>query len=105
MPTPRVAEKDLLSHAEMALFTLSHDSRALAQRSPAQLRDKIARARNLRDRAQDLYHRQVGETRAATGHKRGYTGQANERTRQKGEVLRGVVQRLSEAHAQQLTAT
>jgi hypothetical protein len=104
MPTPRVTEKDLLSHAEMSLFTLSNDSSELAKRSPAQLRDKIARARDLRDRAQDLYRRQVGQTRAATGNQRGYTGRANERTRQKGEVLKGVVHRLSQARTQQLGA-
>jgi hypothetical protein len=105
MPTPRIAEKDLLSPVEMALFTLSNDSGELTKRSPAQLRDKIARARDLRDRAQDMYHRQVGQTRAVTGNKRGYTGLANERTRQKGEVLRGVVDRLSQARTQQLAAT
>lgn len=97
MPAPRIAEKDLLTTDEMALFTLSQDSAALAQRSPAQLREKIVRARNLRDRSRDLYRRQVGQTRAVTGSKRGFSGSANERTRQKGEVLHGVVERLTEA--------
>lgn len=99
MPTPRIAEKDLLNADEMALFTLSQDAAALSQRTPAQLRDKIARARSLRDRARDMYRRQVGRTRSATGNKRGFTGMANERTRQKGEVLHGVVERLTEAMA------
>ena len=61
------------------------------------LRDHIARARNLRDRARDMYRRQVGRTRSATGNKRGFSGMANERTRQKGQVLHGVVERLVEA--------
>lgn len=97
MPAPRIAEKELLTADEMALFTLSQDSARLTQHSHAQLRDHIARARNLRDRARDMYRRQVGRTRSATGNKRGFSGMANERTRQKGQVLHGVVERLVEA--------
>lgn len=97
MPARRFAEKDLLNADEMALFTLSQDAATLAQHTPAQLRDKIARARNLRDRARDLYRRQVGRTRAVTGTKGGFSGMANERSKQKGEVLHGVVERLTEA--------
>ena len=97
MPAPRIAEKDLLTADEMALFTLSQDSAALAQHSPAQLRDKIARARNLRDRARALYRKQTGRIQAATGTKRGFSGMANERSKQKGEVLHNVVERLTEA--------
>ena len=91
MPAPRIAEKDLLNHAEMELFNLSQNPAELAQRTPTQLRDKIARVRNLRDRARDMFRSQVGRTRAATGTKRGFTGLANERTRQKAEVLNGVL--------------
>lgn len=87
MPAPRIAEKELLSADEMALFTLSQDSAKLAQHSHAQLRD----------RARDMYRRQVGRTRSATGNKRGFSGMANERTRQKAEVMHGVVERLIEA--------
>ena len=76
MPAPRIAEKELLTADEMALFTLSQDSARLAQHSHAQLRDHIARARNLRDRARDMYRRQVGRTRSATGNKRGFSGMA-----------------------------
>lgn len=101
MPTPRIAEKDLLTADEMTLFTLSQDSAELAKRTPAQLRDKIARARNLRDRARDMYRRQVGRTRSTTGNKRGFSGMANERTRQKGEVLHTIVERLMQAREQQ----
>lgn len=104
MPTPTIAAKDLLSQDEMQLFVLSNDTQLLAQRSPAQLRGKIARARNLRDRARDMYRRQVGHTRAVTGTNRGYTGLANERTRQKAVVLEGVVERLSQARSQRLEA-
>lgn len=102
MPAPRFAEKDLLNADELALFTLSQDSAALAQRTPAQLRDKIARARSLRDRARDLYRRQVGRTRAVTSTKRGFSGMANERSKQKGDVLNAVVERLTQARDQQI---
>lgn len=104
MSTPRIQEKDLLSTAEMELFNLSQSQSVMAQRSPAQLRDKITRARGLRDRARALYRKQVGRTLATTSTKRGFTGLANERTRQKAEVLDGVVTRLSAARAQQLEA-
>jgi hypothetical protein len=100
MPAPRIAEKELLNADEMALFTLSHDTAALAHHTPAQLRNKISRARNLRDRARDLYRRQVGHTRAVTSTKRGFSGMANERSKQKGEVLHGVVERLVQARDQ-----
>lgn len=102
MPAPRIAEKDLLNADEMALFTLSQDSAALAQRTPAQLRDSIARARNLRDRARDLYRRQVGRTRAVTGTKGGFSGIANERSKQKAEALSTVVERLTQARDLQI---
>ena len=102
MPAPRIAEKDLLTADEMALFTLSQDAAALAQRTPAQLRDKIARARNLRDRARDVYRRQVGRTRAVTSTKRGFSGMANERSKQKGDVLNAAVERLTEARDKQI---
>lgn len=97
MPAPRIAEKELLNAAEMALFNLSQNSSALAKQSHAQLRNEIARARNLRDRARDLYRRQVGQTKAVTNTKRGYSGMANERTRQKSDVMSGVVDRLTAA--------
>jgi hypothetical protein len=100
MPAPRMAEKDLLNADEMALFTLSQDAAALGQLTAAQLRDKIARARNLRDRARDMYRRQVGRTRSTTGNKRGFSGSANERTRQKGETMHGVVERLTHTREQ-----
>lgn len=102
MPELRIAEKELLSTDEMALFTLSQDAAALAQSTPAQLREKIARARSLRDRARDLYRRQVGRTRAVTGSKRGFSGVANERSKQKGDVLHGVVERLTQARDLQI---
>lgn len=97
MPIPRLHEKDLLSQAEMELLTLSQSAPELARLGSAQLRSELARARNLRDRARSLYRRQVGQTRATVGTKRGFSGTANERSRQKAEVLQGVVERLSQA--------
>ena len=102
MTVARIAEKDLLNADEMALFTLSQDAAALQQHSPTELRDKIARARNLRDRARDVYRRQIGRTRATTGIKRGFTDIANERSRQKAEVLQTIVEKLTHAREQQL---
>lgn len=102
MPAPRFAEKDLLNADEMALLTLSQDSAALAQRTPEQMRDKIARAPSLRDRARDLYRRQVGRTRPVTSTKRGFSGMANERVKQKSDVLTAVVERLTQTRDQQI---
>ncbi|MGN1056964.1 MAG: hypothetical protein ACI4QS_09665 [Comamonas sp.] len=97
MPQARIAEKDLLNADEMALFNLSQDAAALGTLSAAQLRDKIARSRNLRDRARTLYRKQTGRIQAVTGTKRGFSGMANERSRQKAEVLHAVVERLTQA--------
>lgn len=97
MATPRITEKDLLTADEMTLFTLSQDSAALEKHTASQLRDHIARARNLRDRARALYRKQTGRIQSATGTKRGFSGMANERSRQKSEVLAGVVERLTQA--------
>jgi len=104
MPIPRIDAKDLLSAAEMELFHLSQSDAALRKSGPVQLRDEIARARNLRDRARALYRKQAGQTRAHTGTKRGFSGIDNERSRQKAQVLSEVVERLSEARTQQLSA-
>ena len=100
MPVTRIDEKDLLNADEMALFTLSQDTAALQKSSSTELRDHIARARNLRDRARDIYRRQVGRTRNTTGIKRGFTGMANERSRQKAQVLQTVVEKLTQAREQ-----
>ena len=101
MPIARIAEKELLTAQEMALFTLSQDKGALAKQSPSQLRREITRARHLRDRARTLYRKQTGRIQAVTGSKRGFSGIANERSRQKALILDEVVQRLVETHAKQ----
>ena len=101
MPITRIAEKDLLTAQEMALFTFSQNQGALTKQTPAQLRREITRARNLRDRARTLYRKQTGRIQAVTGSKRGFSGMANERSRQKAQVLDEVVQRLAEAHKAQ----
>lgn len=99
MPAPKFAEKELLSAHETAVFALSQNPKELSTYTLAQLHKEIAYARSLRDRARDMYRRQVGKTRSVTSTKRGYSGMANERTRQKAEVLDGVVERLTAARA------
>ncbi|UUC92773.1 MULTISPECIES: hypothetical protein [Comamonas] len=56
---------------------------------------QLQRACTMRDRARALYRRQVGHTLHHTASKRGFTGMANERTRQKAQRLSGVVRRLA----------
>lgn len=98
MPTPRIAEKDLLSADEMTVFNLSQNQTALAKLTPAQLRKEIVRARNMRDRARTLYRKQTGRTQAVTATKRGFSGMANDRTRQKSLLLNDAVLRFTAAH-------
>lgn len=102
MPVPRISEKDLFNHDEMALFTLTQSAESLRALSPSQLRSNVSRARTLRDRARTLYRKQVGRIQTLTGLKRGYTGMANERSRQKAEALSNVVEALVTARDQQL---
>lgn len=89
-------ERELLSTDEQALWELSQSAQKLNALTPAQRRRQLARARALRDRARALYRRQVGHTLHHTATKRGFSGQANERTRQKAQVLNAVVQRFAD---------
>lgn len=91
MPAPRISQKDLLNANEMTLFTLSQDSSTLSKLTPAQLRDKITRARFAQPCARHLPPTSGAHTRFS-GTKRGITGMPNERTRQKGAVMNGVVE-------------
>ncbi|BCX51719.1 MULTISPECIES: hypothetical protein [Comamonas] len=86
---------ELLATNERELYDLSQSDMALVRLSPAQRRLQLQRARAMRDRARALYRRQVGHTLHHTATKRGFTGMANERTRQKAQVLSEVVRRLA----------
>ena len=86
---------ELLATNERELYDLSQSDAALDNLSPAQRRLHLQRARDMRDRARALYRKQVSHTLHHTATKRGFTGMANERTRQKAQVLSDVVRKLS----------
>lgn len=86
---------ELLATNERELYDLSQSDAELGQLSPAQRRLHLQRARGMRDRARALYRKQVSHTLHNTATKRGFTGMANERTRQKAQVLSDVVRKLS----------
>lgn len=86
MPYNRSTARSLLTAAEYDLFASSLDER-MAEFGAAQLARRIARARRLRDKYQDLYRRQAVATRARTGTTRGTSGVANRRTAQKAAVF------------------
>ena len=86
---------ELLATNERELYDLSQSDAELGKLSPAQRRLRLQRARGMRDRARALYRKQVSHTLHHTATKRGFTGMANERTRQKAQVLSDVVRKLS----------
>lgn len=98
--TQTIEPRELLTGAELALYNDSLSAEGLRKRTSAQLRRDVQRARQLRDKAQDTYRRQVGETRQRTGTKRGLHGTSNQRTREKAQILSATVLRLSEAAQQ-----
>lgn len=82
MPYNRTAAQKLLTTAELALFDAGNAS-VLVEHDRRTLAGKVERARKLRDKYRDLYRRQRLATRERTGSKRGQSGAANERTKQK----------------------
>ncbi len=85
----------LLNQAEMGLFD---DSRANSLRglSANELGKRIERARKARDRARDLLQRQKLASRSRTGSKRGVSGQANQRSKRKAELLAEILGRFED---------
>ena len=98
--TDAIKPRELLTDAELALYDASLSEEGLRKLKPAQLRRDLQRARQFRDKAQDTYRRQIGATRQRTGTKRGAHGTANQRTREKAQILAATVLRLSEAAQQ-----
>lgn len=84
--------RGLCNVSEMSLFESSVGAE-LASWSEAQLKARIVRARNLRDKQQDLLRRQKLATRARTGTKVGASGVANQRTEQKLKLFSEVLSR------------
>src|SRR5690606_22801054 len=92
MPITRAKASRLLNQKEMALYDDSRinglralDAKALASR--------ITRARTAPDRARDLVQKHKLASRARTGSKRGTSGQANQRSKDKAEVMTDILKR------------
>jgi hypothetical protein len=92
MPITRAKATALLNQREMALYD---DSRANAIRGLDEkaLSARIARARESRDRARDLVQRQKLSSRDRTGSKRGTSGAANQRSKDKVELTTDILRR------------
>ena len=86
MPITRHQAQALLNAGEMELYDESR-SNPLRKLDAAALEKRIARARRARDRARDLTQRQKLASRAATGSKRGTSGQANQRSKADQNVI------------------
>lgn len=99
MAYTRITAKKLLTVAELDIFDASKPVE-LKKLTKPQLRSLLERARKLRDKYRDLYRRQRLALRAEVGSKSGTKGgDANERTRQKEELLAEVVLKLEERMA------
>jgi hypothetical protein len=92
MPYTRTSAKTLLTGAELELYDMGRRE-TIAQLDRRTLIAKIKRTRNLRDKYRDLYRRQRLETRERTGAKRGLSGVANVRTREKAELFGELLER------------
>jgi len=92
----------LTNDSEYELFAASLAD-AIGSLTPAQLRGKITRARNLRDKNSDLFRRQSLAVRETSGSKRGKTGAANQRTEQKAKLFDETLKRF-EARLEKLSA-
>lgn len=90
MPYTRTSAKSLLNKPELELYDMGRRE-TITHLDRRTLITKIMRTRNLRDKYRDLFRRQRLETRDRTGSKRGLSGVANVRTKEKaalfGELL------------------
>lgn len=100
MPITRAKAMQLLNQKEMVLYD---DSRANALRKldAKALAARVQRARTARDRARDLLRSQKLASKARTGSKRGTSGTANQRSKDKAEVMADILKRF-EAHAREV---
>ncbi|HRN62578.1 MAG TPA: hypothetical protein PK743_12115 [Luteimonas sp.] len=92
MPITRAKASQLLNQKEMALYD---DSRinGLRQLDARGLASRIKRARDARDRANDLVRRQKLASRERTGSKRGASGVANQRSKDKAALMADILKR------------
>lgn len=82
----------LLNKGEMQLYDDSRHN-PIRKFSVSQLESRITRARGVRDRARDLVRRQKLSSRQQTGSKRGTSGNANQRSKDKVEILADILKR------------
>ena len=92
MPNERATARKLLTGAEFALFEASRRN-GICVLSAAELKRKVERTRRLRDKYRDLYKRQRLAMRELTGTKRGNSGAANARTREKAAIFQELLTR------------
>lgn len=92
MAYTRSSARSLLTAAELELYDLG-GRKAIAQLDRRTLVFKVKRTRNLRDKYRDLFRRQRLDTRSRTGSKRGTSGIANVRTREKAELFAELLER------------
>jgi len=92
MPTERTTARKLLSSAEFELFEASRRD-GICVLSAAELKRKVERTRRLRDKYRDLYKRQRLAMRELTGTKRGNSGAANARTKEKAAIFQDLLTR------------
>jgi hypothetical protein len=95
--------RPLCTAAEFQLFTASLADQ-IGALTPAQLRSKIQRARNLRDKYRDLLKRQRLANRERTGTKKGQRMETNARTADKAKLFDEVLGRF-QTRASKLAAT
>lgn len=96
MPITRQQAMSLLSAAEMELYDESR-SNPLRKLDAVALQKRIDRMRNARQRARDLVQRQKLASREATGSKRGTSGVANQRSKDKAALLDDILKRFEGA--------
>lgn len=82
----------LLNKGEMQLYDDSRHN-PIRRFTAAQLESRVTRARAARDRARDLVRRQKLASRERTGSKRGASGAANQRSKDKVEILADILKR------------
>jgi hypothetical protein len=92
MPNERATARKLLSSAEFELFEASRRD-GICVLSAAELKRKVERTRRLRDKYRDLYKRQRLAMRELTGTKRGNSGAANARTKEKVAIFQDLLTR------------
>jgi len=95
MAYTRTTAKKLLTATELEVFDAARAAEIKKMTKP-QLRSKLERSRKLRDKYRDLFRRQRLALRAEVGSKAGTKGNANDRTRQKEEIMAEVVTKFEE---------